>query len=395
MVKLRDDWDNATSASRPVNGFERPPRVEDRIPVHRNPRDGRPQIWLPDGSKAIYYSRPSSWGKKVEDQTNLSKWETRVTLSGYLDFGEQSRALRAERSALGPSEDTSDSKKAHNDLNERAKGLVSTADRVGTALHTITERDDLGLPVNPGDDFRADLEEWRRLTRHFQIATMPNGDPGVECFVATDIPRFNADGSPVINTYGYHDHVRLAGTFDRLWIYKPCMVVIDEKTGEKCGRRKYIGDLKSGKLTSVDYNGLSWAVQEAVYRAGKQYVPWSDGQGADRFDLDDVCPHVAITLSLPAGSGKGTVIWTNIAQGHSVAEGLVPAVKDARKMKNWFVPFEPVPDLYAAIDACRSVSEIRKVWRENPSEEWYANDQALINHADHVAKMIESGGVIG
>jgi hypothetical protein len=373
-----------------VNGYERPPRVEDSIPIHRNPRDGRPKIWLPDGSKAIFYSRPSSWGKKVEDTTNLSKWEVRVTVSGFLDFGDQSRALRAERAALGPSEFDSDSKRKHNELNEKAKGLVSSADRVGTALHTITERWDLGLPVDPGDDFRDDLEAWKRATEHFEIATMPNGDPGVECFVAFDKPRFDPSGSPLLNKWGYHDHIRLAGTFDRLWKYKPCQAVINAKTGERCGRRHYVGDLKSGKNESVQWNGASWGVQEAIYAHGEQYIPWPDGTGATRYPIPDICPHLAITLSLPAGTGKAQPIWTDIAKGYTAATRIVPEVRDHRGIKNWLSPFTPGPDLYQAIDACTTSEQIRELWRKYPVPDWEENNNALVTYASTRASALDA-----
>jgi hypothetical protein len=383
VPNLDDPWDNGQAPSQ-VNGFERPHRVEDDIPVHRNPRDGRPLIWLPDGSKAIHYSRPSSWGKKVEDTTNLSKWETRVTVSGYLDFGDQSRALRAERAALGPSEATAESKKAHSDLNERAKGLVSSADRVGTAVHTITERDDLGLPVHGGDDFQADLEEWRRLTKEFQIIEMPDGRPGVECFVALDHPRYTPDGDPVLNRYGHHDHVRLAGTFDRLVRYKPC---------EVCGRRVYVLDLKTGKNSSISYNGLSWAVQFAIYGNAVQYLPHADGQGATRLEIPDVCPHKGIAVALPAGTGRGQVYWVNIGQGFHIGTHLVPLVKDARGMKNWIQPFAPTPDLRRMIDACRTAEEVRQLWYRYPSDEWVADNNALIAYATARRTAIEGGAI--
>jgi hypothetical protein len=392
MTKLRDDWDNATASQ--VNGYERPPRVEDSITVHRNPKDGRPKIWLPDGSKAIFYGRPSSHGKKVEDTTNLSKWEVRMVVSAMLDYGDQSKAFRAERSALGPSEQDSDSKRKHNELYEKAKGIVSSADRVGTALHTITERWDLGLPVDPGDDFRADLEAWKRLTQYFEIATMPDGRPGVECFVAFDEPRFDKDGSPLMNKWGYHDHVRLAGTFDRLWKYRPCLMVINEKTGEKCGRRHYVGDLKSGKNESVQWNGASWGVQEAIYAHGKQYVPWADGLGATRYDIPDVCPHLAITLSLPAGSGQGQAIWTDIAKGYRAAVETVPAVKDHRNIKNWLSPFTPAPDLYQMIDACTTSDQVRQLYRQHPVPDWTDNDGALLKYASTICDAMDNGGVV-
>src|SRR5579885_1826086 len=94
----------------------RPPRVEDRIPRHTNKNDGRPKIWLPDGKSARYYSRPSSWGKKVEDTTSLSKWERRESIDGILSFGPQSETLQLEWSATGDED-----RDKRNEIADRAK----------------------------------------------------------------------------------------------------------------------------------------------------------------------------------------------------------------------------------------------------------------------------------
>jgi hypothetical protein len=381
-----DGTHSASSVTATVNGFERPPRVEDMIPRHPGENDGRPKIWLPDGSKMLYYGRPSSRGKKIEDTRNLSAWEVRVILSAFLDYGDQSEALQIERSALGPSETSTESKRAHDKLYQRAKEMVSTASRVGTALHTITERYDLGLPVIPPAKFKADLEEWKRLTEHFEIATMPDGRPGVECFVAFDQPRFDPNGEPILNRWGYHDHVRLAGTFDRLWRYKPCDI---------CGCQYYVGDLKSGKNESVQYNGGSWGVQEGVYAWSDQYVPAANGLSARRYPIPDVCKHLAITLSLPAGSGHGEAVWTNIVGGHKATMGLIPEVMTHRnESKKWLKPFIPSPNLWAEVDRCGTPDEIRSLFRKYPTDEWKANDNALIQHASSIIALMNSGGAL-
>lgn len=384
MRPLRDEFDDSSSPHATVNGFERPPRVEDLIPRHGNPRDGRPKIWLPDGSRMDFYSRPSGWGKKGEDTKNLSLWDVRVKMSGMFDYGRQSRALQLERAALGPSEESVDSKRAHDSLYEKAKDLDETAARVGTALHTITERWDLGLPVKPPDEFVPHLEEWKRLTSNFEIVTLANGAPGVEVFVAFDHLRPGRDGTDK------RDWVRLAGTFDRLWRYKPCDV--KDAFGRKCGRRNYIGDLKTGKASSLQYNGASYGIQEAIYRNSQQYVPWKDGKGADRYEMDDVCPHRAITLSIPSDSGVGRTIWTNISAGFEAAVGLIPDILDHRKRKDWFADFTPATDPWTAIDRAQTVDEARAVWHAFPdSTLWHADEDALLKYLVAKKELLENG----
>lgn len=346
-----------------VNGYERPLRTEDLIPRHNNPNDGRPKIWWPNGSRMTYYSRPSSWGKKAEDTTNLSKWEGRVKASGMLDYGAQSRALRAEWAALGP---LNENKAGHDAILDSAKNLVDQAAREGTALHTITERYDLGLEVNPGEDYEPHLAEWSRLTRNFEIVTLPDGRPGVECFVAMDHLRQDMDPTQ------YYSWVRLAGTFDRLWHYKPC---------EICGRSNYIGDLKGGKADKLIWSKASFAVQMGIYGNAKLYVPKPDGTGADRYDLPDVCPHNGILVSVPTDTGRGSVHWIDIASGFQTAIDLIPRITAHRRKKNWTVPFTPTPNLVDLIGRAETPNTVRDLWREHPSEEWQANDGALINLA--------------
>ena len=382
MKTLRDDWSGKVE-DRP-NPWDRPPRVEDEIPRHKNPRDGRPRIWLPNGAEMRYYSRPSSWGKKAEDTKNLSLWDVRVKVSGMLDFGPQSRTLQIERAALGPSEADQGSKQKHNELYEKAKDIVESAARVGTALHAITERWDHGLEVLPPEEFKADLEEWKRLTRNFEIVEMPDGRPGIEVFVAFDQLRPGFDGSH------WTHWVRLAGTFDRLWRYKPCDVVTD---GKKCGRRNYVGDLKSGKASSLVYNGGSYGVQEAVYAHGEQYIPHPDGSGATRNPLPDVCPHRAITLSLPSGTGHGEAIWTNIAAGYETAVDLIPQIVAHRRRKDWYSTFTPAEDPWTLIDRAQSVDDLNAVWSKfgGNKELWTADDGALTRYASARKALLTTG----
>jgi hypothetical protein len=385
MKALRDNWNDGTPQRQGDDTFVRPPRVEDVIPRHANPKDKRPRIWLPNGEAMKYYSRPSSWGKKAEDTKTLSDWDVRVKMSGMLDYGNQSEALQLERSALGPSEADQGSKQKHNALYEQAKDIVETAARVGTAWHTITERWDLGLPVNPPPKFKAFLEEWKRLTQHFEIVEMPDGRPGVEVFVAFDQLRPGYDGSH------WTHWVRLAGTFDRLWRYKPCDV-IDDVTGRKCGRRNYIGDLKTGKESSLKYNGGSYSVQEGVYAYGDQYVPWDDGKGATRTPLPDVCRHRAITLSLPSGTGQGEVIWTNIAAGYETAVDLIPRIVEHRRRKDWYSVFAPVEDPWTAIDRAHTEKDLNAVWQRHPYKElWAADNGALTQYATARKALIMTG----
>lgn len=350
------------------NPHGRPERPEDLLERHVN--DGRPRVWLPDGSAQWYYSRPSSWGKKGEDTTNLSKWNTRTSVAGFLDYGTMSRTLRLEWAGTDPAD-----KDRRNELCEQAKNLGDESARVGTALHAITERHDLGMSVPTSTDFADDLQAWVDATKHFEIVEMPSGRPGVEVFVALDY-RIPDDEVPP-GTREFKRWVRLAGTFDRLWRYKPCPV---------CGRRNYIGDLKSGK---VEFGQQSIAVQEGVYANAKEYIPTADG--AMRNDMPEVCPHRGVVVNLPAGSGRAQVIWFDIAKGYDWAVRLIPQIIRFRNTKNISVPFTPTPDLWALVERAETPEEVRALWMQYPGvPDWTERDSALTKFAGE--RIVALGG---
>lgn len=367
-VKLRDPFEAA-------NPYERPQRVEDTVPRH--PTNGTPKVWLPDNSKQQFYGRPSGWGKKAEDSTNLERWKVRKTVAAFLDFGEQSRALRAERGTLGP---VDEDKGKHNQLNEKALRQTNVADQIGTAVHAMTERNDLGERFTCPEEYRGDLEAWRRATQHFEVVTMPSGRPGVEVFVALDYEPIDGLGQPIINedTNAPFRPVRLAGTFDRLVRYKPCPI---------CGCRNYILDLKTGGLV---YGQQSHAVQLGIYGGAMEYIHYDDG--GERFALPDVCRHRGIIVNLPAGTGEAQVKWVNIAWGYRKAVDFIMRLLSYQRMQGLMVDFTPTPDLWGVIDHATSEAEIRALLVTYPGEHWQADDFALAKYA--AAKIEFLGGTV-
>lgn len=348
---------------------DRPLRTEDLIPRHGGNK--RPKIWLPDGSKMEYYGRPSGWGQDADNGDRLKAWEVRITVSGYLDYGEQSKSLRLQRSVLPP---PGEDKGRHDALNARAKRLAFWADENGSAVHKMSEKYDLGIPFNCIPEYEGDLEEWVRMTRFMQIVDLPTGQPGVECFVVLDAPRLDEYGQIVRDERGDPVMVRLAGTFDRLLRYIPCTI---------CGRSNYIADLKTSAPTGLQFAQRKSGIQLGTYSRSKLYVPWSDGRGADRYTMPDVCQHRGILISLPAGTGKGSMHWIDIARGYERAVRLIPQIKDHQSENDWMVEFTPVPDMRMQIDSAQSHAEVQALWRQYPGPHWTENDGALTIYASN------------
>jgi len=358
---------------------DRPLRTEDLIPRHGS--HGTPKIWLPDGSGMEYYGRPSGWGQDVENAERLAAWRVRKTVEGYLDTGQQGLTLRGERSVLAPPDED---KGGHDKINEKAKNLVFDADRQGTMKHKMTEKYDLGIPFSVVDEYEPVLETWVRLTKYMVIVDLPTGQPGVECFVAMDRQRLDMNGEPMFHPDGEPIMIRLAGTFDRLLRYIPCPI---------CGCRNYIADLKTSSAKGLKYAQRKSGIQLGIYSRAKLYVPWSDGFGADRFDLPDVCLHRGILISIPP-DGEGSIHWIDIARGYFRAVSLIPWAKEHQKENDWMREFTPVPNMWTEIDRARTVPEVQALWRQYPGEQWTENDNALTHYASARIEALNQGVVV-
>lgn len=365
---LPDPYDRAAAAD-----FGRPVRVEDTVPRHAG--NGTPKVWWPDNSRSSFYGRPSGWGKKAEETSNLERWKRRMWAKALLEMGNESRALRAEWGALAP-----DDKSGQNQLIERGIRMANTNDRVGTAVHAMTERHDLGETFNVPDEYAADVEAWKQATRHFTIVQMPSGRPGVEVFVALDYDildpitgevAINEDDGKPFRT------VRLAGTFDRLVRYLPCPI---------CGCRNYILDLKTG---SVKFGHQTIAVQLGIYSGAKEYIPFADG--GERHDLPDICRHRGIVINLEAGSGVARPMWVNIAWGYRKAVEFIPRLVSYQYKKDLMLDFVPTPDVWAEVERAKTPQQVRDLFSQYPGEHWTANDHALTLAAS--ARLEALGGV--
>lgn len=317
------------------NPYDRPERTEDRVP-----RDtwGKPRI-LPVDKKMPQdpakrdkvlrsYFRPSGWAEVLEDHYKLERWNERRTVEGMM----ADKGLRAEWITAGVEEDEDGVKNRvvadlRDDIIKRAKARAGTGVKssVGTALHAVTERHDLGLAnVNLPEEYQVDLDEWIRLTAPLKILA-------VECFVV-------------------EDYYKLAGTFDRLAYYhEPC---------SNCGHRVRVVDLKSGHGDKVSYEGMKIGTQLAVYAHSQFYDP---ATGA-RTPIEDICLCRAIVVDLPAGSGRGVLRWVNIGQAWTEAVSLAATVREIRKKKNWWLEFVPTLDIMPLIASATSTQELNGIW---------------------------------
>lgn len=254
-------------------------------PDFRRDRWGRPLV------AGKPYGRPSSHAKTIEDTYGLELWSKRNVAFGMA----HDASLVARVLALPSAYDawSSDDKAEANKIADAAQAVAKAhkAADIGTALHRMTERIDLGEKVD-GGPFQADLDAYRAAMAPLEVRP-----DWIECRMVC------------------HE-LELAGTADRLVHHDGHWFVADVKTG-----------------ASLDYAGLGYATQLAVYAHS---VLWDIDTDAP-VDTPPLNIERALIIHLPAGRGECHLMWVDIAEGWEVAH-LATKAKRAQKRKGWFSP---------------------------------------------------------
>jgi hypothetical protein len=305
-MNLPDPYELPVNAPVYVAGIERPPRDEDKV---RRDGKGRPYIKELDvlgnlTGRDVTYTRVTTFIDCVDDKSNLARWGERQLVKGLL--GARGARFRAEASSML----TDDQKFNLNNLIRKAKEAAGAEDQaaIGTAVHAITERYDLGLPLGEIDDLYAgDLKAYIDSTKFIEHI--------------------------LVERLLVNDEIQTAGTPDRVSRYLPC---------EVCGKDLFIFDLKTGRVDNYTQNAQ--AMQLSVYAHSKVYDPAT----GVRTDLPDICLHKGIICALPAGTGQAQLQWIDIATGWKLVQ-VAKAVRKARNVKAQRVPFVAVPNVFKMI----------------------------------------------
>ena len=229
------------------------------------PRDrwGRPMILPVKGTKRVAYRRATTFVGCLDDTNGLMKWMSRQVAYG---MGQRKDLVLAAAAA-----DPSDKKKIGEIADKAAeytKGVAGDAAETGTALHSLTERIDRGGPLGIiPQEYQADIDAYRRATENIEYVN--------------------------IETFRVHDEWKVAGTADRIGIFKG---------------RPMIMDIKSG---SIDYPH-KMAMQLAMYARSLPYDIATDKRGVDPQAVD---LNYGIIIHLPAGQGRCDLYEIDIAKG--------------------------------------------------------------------------------
>lgn len=265
----------------------------------RHPATGAPMVTHPTDTtksgapKRVQYGRPSGHGNRLEDRSRLEAWKMGKVARGVAI----TPALVATIASLDL-DDKADVKR----LNAAAQQAIEAAQGnaaadIGTALHRITERVDLGTLAltDVPEVFKADVEALL-AAREAAGLSVVEGMVEVHCVC---------------------DELRLAGTFDR---------VLTDGT-----QSHYIADLKTGKDVEGKQVGIS--VQLATYSRSMLY----DVETGKRSPLE-VHQGRGIIEHLPAGSGTCTLYVVDLAGGWDLAV-LADKVKAEARRRDLFGPF--------------------------------------------------------
>ena len=314
-----------------------------RNPTHRAagdvpdeiPRDrwGRPKIQAPDGSYVEPYTRASTLGGALEDQTNLGEWKKRVVA-----YGLARRRDLILAAASVETWDAPDDKKRLADIAEQAmqSAEAGAAATIGTALHALTDRLDRGLEIPDVGEDRYALQAYSATMRHFTVHA-------IEQFVVCD-------------------PLKSAGTADRVLSPKGIMFAPDGTRITPDDR--LIDDTKTS--STADYFGIKFCVQEAVYAHG---VPYAHGTG--RYDWPDgIAPRTdwGLIMHVPSGGSSAQLYWVNLRIGWELAE-LAVEVREWRKRKDLVVPAQLPVDLLGLIESQPAGPGLRatfeRLWTEH------------------------------
>lgn len=223
--------------------------LQGEIPRHKG--DGRPKIWLPDGSKRKFFSRPSSLGDVLEDKENLAKWRERAVLDGIRRDPAIMDDYEAIVSVFDEDYELSDVKLKAQALTDRAKKAAGASIKAefGTILHEIVEAYAMG--EDPGfvpDELEPCFDAFRKAST---LAAQRHG----YCVLGTELDIVN-------------DEWQCAGSMDQLVAWEDDILVGDGKSSQ-----------------SMVYSKGKFTLQTAAYARGVAYDPLAALKRVDEHGL--------------------------------------------------------------------------------------------------------------
>lgn len=282
------------------------------------PRDrwGRPMLIPPGGrrnAKRVAYRRCTTFVGCLDDTYGLMQWKCRQVALG---MGQRKDLILASAAA------DPDDKKTLNEIADKATehAQASAAATTGTALHSLTERIDRGQELGyvPAE-YQADLDAYRKATAALEFSA--------------------------IETFRVKDDWQVAGTADRIGMWRGRPVIMDIKSG------------------SIDYPAKI-AMQLAMYARMTTYDIATDTR---RDDPQRVDPNIGVIIHLPAGKGTCDLYEVDLSAGWGACV-IAHQVWRWRATKNLITRVDPEaptpkPATWESLIAnAGSLDRLREIW---------------------------------
>lgn len=287
------------------------------------PRDrwGRPLITPPEGGEPVAYQRVTTFVGPLEDTYHLGLWQLRMAVLGM----SRRKDLILAASAIDDPTDKYQKRKL-NDIAKAAKDAAAgdAAANTGTAIHSLTERIDMGQPLGDyvPEEYLADLKAYADIMQGFEIL-------GIEGFCVRDDLRVGGTYDRILGfTAEYLDRYE-ADHGNRLSY--PHLAGADGQRkpgGEVLPGDAVIGDVKTGH---VDLGAGKIAMQLGVYANSENY---DHTLGARTPLPGNPSKDWGVVIHLPAGTGSARLLWFDIRAGFEAAQTLAVGVHAWRKRKD-------------------------------------------------------------
>jgi hypothetical protein len=309
------------------------PTTPDPFETKREPGEPPPEVkrdqWgryilpHPDTGKLQSWTRATTFANTAADQYNIGLYNERLVAKGM--------AMRPDLYAEAASAHIDDKKTLQRiaELAKEAAGASAKA-RLGTALHTFTEKTDLNEKVTIPAPWDKDVEVYVTKLKDEKIEVVPKY---IEATVI--VPSLN-----------------VAGTLDRL-----IRVVGWEGL--------IVGDLKTGH--SVKYAWMEIACQLYLYsRATHIY----DHRTETLSEMPKVNQDKAMVIHLPVGDAECELYEINLELGSRVA-AVAEVVRELRKRKDFSIPWEG--------SVSRAMAMTSDEWDDSGDESDLGSDEEVVS----------------
>ena len=312
----------------------------DKEPEIKRDSWGRYRLPTPGDPKGTVksWTRVTTFAKALDDTTNLTKWMGRMIVKGIAD----------DDALIVQAQDTNISNaNTLNRIAEKAKDNAGANDAAanGTAIHTLTEKEDKGEKYRVPAKWKKHIDGYKRIKDESGLEFLPEF---IERVVA--LPELG-----------------VAGTFDRLCRVKHDMnVTVGGKNFKLTKGEFVVGDVKSNKR--LDFAQLSIAVQLATYSRADSV--WNLRE--EKWEpLPKINQHVGFIFHLPSDTGEAALYVIDLDRGWEAAQ-VCKTVRELRGYKDLVqvitAPVNPFGDDESnweeMIDNANSSRELSLIWKQ-------------------------------